>query len=141
MGMIFHKTLKCENCGYEYCGKSGGHIISVGEHYSVSQYCCKSCHSIIDLECYSSLKDNVEKYIYPDGTEISHEIKKKNEETGQENTTNKPTNDIKEMPPFCQKCGNHLFRLDIDSNVYACCPKCGQKSLKQKEIHITAYID
>ena len=131
MGIIFNKTLKCENCGYVYQGRNGGHIISNGERYGISQYYCSTCHSIIDLEYYSSLKENKEKYIYPDGTEVSYEIIKKDSET----------NDQKNEFPLCKECGNHLFRIDIGEGDYANCPKCGHKSLKQKAIHVNAYID
>ena len=127
MGIIFHRTLKCENCDYKYHGKIGGHIISNGERYSISQYYCNTCRDIIDLECYSSLRDNTEKYTYPDGTEVSYDIVKKDS--------------TKETPPLCKKCGNHLLKLDIDNDRYACCPKCGNKTLKQYEIHVLASID
>jgi len=135
MGIIFHKTLKCENCGYEYSGKSGGHVISNGEHYGISQYCCKTCQNIVDLECYSSLKENIERYIFPDGTETSYDLEKKCIDF------NPAKEGAKDLPPFCQECGSHLFKLNIDTNEYAECPKCGHKSLKQKEIHVSAYID
>ena len=131
MGIIFHKTLKCKNCGYEYRGRSGGHIISNGEHYGISQYYCPECNSIIDLECYSSLKENIEKYIYPDGTEVSYDIVNKDGRT----------NARKDITPLCQNCGKHLFRIDISNDECTCCPQCGHKSLKQEEIHVSALID
>ena len=109
MGIIFQRTLKCENCGYEYQGKFGGHIISNGEHYGISQYYCKTCRNIIDLEYHSSLKDNVDKYFYPDGTEASYDIAKDEEELNIENAINKLTGSRKEIPPFCQTCGSHLL--------------------------------
>lgn len=141
MGIIFHRTLKCEHCGYEYHGKGGGHVISNGEHYDISQYYCSNCHSIIDLECYSSLRENTERYTYPDGAEVTYDITKKDEEFNPENTAYKLTDSLKNVPPLCKECGNHLFRLDIDNNGYACCPKCGRKSFKQKNVHVAAYID
>ena len=141
MGIIFRKTLKCEHCGYEYRGKSGGHVISNGEHYGISQYCCKNCHNIIDLEKYSSLRENTEKYIYPDGTEMSYDIKKTEKGLDIEDVMNQQTEDKNDLPPLCQICGKHLFKIDIDNNEYGYCPKCGHKSLKQKEIHVSAYID
>ena len=131
MGIIFHKILKCENCDYVYRGRSGGHIISNGEHYGISQYFCTTCRSIIDLECYSSLKENIEKYIYPDGTEVSYDIIKNGEEFDTQNS----------KPPLCRECGNHMFRIDINNDECTYCPKCGHKSLKQKEIHVSAYVD
>ena len=91
------------------------------------------------MENYSSLKGNVEKYIYPDGTEVSYDIIKKEKEFNQENNDNK--DNIKDKPPLCQECGNHLAKLNLDNNEYGYCPKCGQKTLKQKEIHVTAYIE
>ena len=141
MGIIFHRTLKCENCGYEYHGTYGGHVISNGEHYGILQYYCKTCHSIIDLEYHLSLKENKEKYFYPDGSEASYDIEKKEEDLILENAIYKLNGNLKEVPPLCQKCGNHLFKLDIDSSGYAYCPKCGDKSLKQEEIHVVAYVD
>ena len=141
MGMIFNKILKCENCGYEYRGKGGGHIISNGERYGISQFYCKTCHSIIDLECYSSLRENIEKYTYPDGTEVSYNIIKKQEELDSENAENSQANVQKDNRPLCQKCGDYLVKFEIGNNENGICPKCGHKSLKQKEIHVTAYID
>ena len=141
MGIIFQRTLKCKNCGYEYRGKSGGHVISNGERYGISQYYCNTCHNIIDLECYSSLKDNIEKYIYPDGKEVSYNINKTEQELNIEETISKLTNHKKDMPPFCQTCGSHLYKLNIDNDETGYCPKCGQKTLRQKEIHVSAYID
>ena len=141
MGIIFHKTLKCEKCGYEYHGKFGGHVISIGEHYNISQYYCNTCHIIIDLECYSSLKENAEKYFYPDGTEVSYDIAKTEDELNLENVIYKLTGRQKDVPPLCLKCGNHLFKLNIDNGDYAYCPKCGQKFLKQEEIHVLTYVD
>lgn len=141
MGIIFHRTLKCENCGYEYQGRFGGHVISIGEHYGVSQYYCAACHSIIELEYYLSLKNNTGKYFYPDGTEVSYEITKTEHELKLEKAMYLLTGNRKELPPLCQECGNRLFQLDFDNNEYAYCPKCGQKQLKQEEIHVMAYVD
>lgn len=142
MGIIFQRTLKCGNCGYEYHGKCGGHIIANGEHYDISQYYCKTCHSIVDLECYSSLKENKEKYFYPDGTEeVCDIVEKREEEPNLENALNNITVTQKELPPLCQKCAKHMFKLDIDSGEYVYCPKCGHKSLKQKEIHVVVCVD
>lgn len=141
MGIIFNRILKCEDCGYEYNGKCGGHVIANGEHYSISQYHCNTCHSIIDLECYSSLKENVEKYIYPDGTEVAYDIKKTELELNIEDAICQLTNRKKELPPLCRECGDHLFRLDVDSKEYIYCPKCGHKSLTQKGINVSVCID
>ena len=141
MGIIFHRTLKCENCGYEHQGKCGGHVISNGERYSVSQYYCNSCHKIVDLECYSSLRENVEKYIYPDGTEVSYNIEKTEEELNIEAAICKLTNRKKDLPPYCRECGQHLFKFDINSAEASYCPKCGEKTLKQKDINVVACID
>ncbi len=136
MGIIFRRTLKCINCGYVYRGKYGGHIISNGEHYSIAQYSCNNCHSIIDLENYSSLRDNTNKYFYPDGTELSYDIVKK---TDSDNAAEKDS--PKEIPPFCQDCGNHLFKYDINNDEYTYCPNCKQKSLRQQDIHVIACVD
>ena len=144
MGLIFQRTLKCENCGFEHQGKFGGHVISNGERYSVAQYCCNACHTVIDLEYRSSLKDNKETYFYPDGTSVSYDIKKSGEELKQENAINaiyKAMGKQKDTPPFCQKCGSHLSKLDVDAGKDAYCPECGQKSLIQKEIHVIACVD
>ena len=142
MGIIFHRTLKCGNCGYVYKGKSGGHIISNGEHYGISQYYCNTCHSVMDLEYYLSLKTNTEKYFYPDGKEVSYEIKRnEDEELNPEDEIEKTVDELKERPPFCQECGKHLFKFDIDNNEAVYCPQCGHKSLEQKEIHVVICID
>ena len=141
MGIIFHRTLKCENCGFEYQGKFGGHIISNGEHYGVSQYYCKTCNNIIDLEYHFSLKENTEKYFYPDGTEVTHSIEKTEEELNLEEAIYKLTGNSKNIPPICQVCGNHLFKLDIDNGESSFCPKCRHKSLKLEDIHVSAYVD
>ena len=141
MGIIFRRTLKCESCGYEYRGKYGGHVIANGEHYSISQYYCKNCHSIIDLECYSSLRENAEKYFFPDGTEVSYNIEKQEEEISQEKAEYEITGTKKELPPFCPECGSHLFKFDIDNNKNICCPECGNESMKQAELHVVTYVD
>ena len=114
MGIIFQRTLKCENCGYEYHGKGGGHIISNGEHYGISQYYCNKCHKIIDLEYYLSLRENKEKYIYPDGTEVSYSIQKTEVELNLEQARCELNNYKNEVPPLCKDCGNHLLKLDLD---------------------------
>lgn len=58
-----------------------------------------------------------------------------------ENVENEPAEEKIGTLPLCQVCGNHLLRVEIDNDEYANCPKCGHKSLKQKEIHVSAYID
>ena len=146
MGMIFYKTLKCENCGYEYHGKSGGNIIGFLEGYDISQYYCNTCDCIIDLKRYHSYwKENIEKYTYPNGAEVSYERNETEEyddgKYNPEKSTQKLLSGLNNTPPFCQKCGSHLFRISVPEGEKAYCPICGHKSLKVEDLHLAACVD
>lgn len=93
------------------------------------------------MECYSSLRENVEKYIYPDGTEVSYDIVKYNNEHNIVQTIYDQSDEPVNTLPVCQQCGKHMSKFMVERGEYANCPDCGHKSLTQVEIHVIGYVD